>query len=417
MKNRKQLESILEKYYIKIHFDKATIKSYKGELLTKHDVLEGMSNGVLMGIIKLNTLSDEELFWFAETALLFKNDLLQLEDYYSDAPHEGMNSEIAQYSASKIQREKKLLPIKFKNVLRVSEDQFVTTITAKQLAELYRKQLVVYNIWTQRDATIRIVNGVEVPTITINKNSVNSIAQLLQEGSFIPNTLSFNVREENFDKVTYDEGKGVLTLNCPVDILDGAHRASAIIRTVELEPEFDLTFVLNIMTFTEKKAQRFIAQEDKRNKISKSYVATLDSARMENRIVSRLNEDEKFCFFGQIKPRVYADDKGKVVFDSGKLIDIIGASFHPRTNTDIVEIEEFLCKEINALTEADKSLLTYFSDTDLRTIIIYYGKHYGDVSVTGDTERTLKLINYFRENPSYARNRTTTIHYMNEWEG
>lgn len=412
--NRKELENILSQYFLKIHFDKAAIKQYKQALLSQHGVLEGKSNGVLLGIIKLNTLTDEELFWFSDVALQLKPNLFNIEDYYSASGTEGMNDEISQYKSSKVKTDKNVFPIRFKNVLRVNEDQFVTTITAKQLADLYRKQVVVYNIWTQRNPTIKVINGIEVPTITMNKSSINAIAKLLEDGMFIPNTLTFNVREENFGKVKFNEERGVLTLDCPVDILDGAHRASAIIRTVETIPNFDLTFVLNIMTFSEKKAQRFIAQEDKRNKISKSYVATLDSARMENLVVSRLNEDEKFYFYGQIKTLNLSKDDTKVVFDSGKMIDLVGGIFHPTDNTQAIELEKFLCEQINALVDADKSLLTTLTDSDLRVLFIYFNKYYNAPEVLGDRQKTLKVLQEFRDNPNNMRNRNVIVSILDK---
>lgn len=289
----------LSSYFDAIHFNRAKQDQYYS-FIKKKNIDIGRFNGVVLGMIKLDTLSDEELFWFAS----YEETGISVTDYYSP-------EEITRCGKTKKKEQKEKYPIRFENVIQIAADQWVSVITAKTLTELYNNNILIYNPATQRNPRIRQVGGKPSYQINVNQKSVAQIKDLLARNLFIPNDISLNIRG-NYE---YNHLTGVLTVaDGGLDVIDGFHRLMAVIKLMSQEKDFQLTFVLNLMNFQEEKAKRFIAQQDKRNKINRSFSKTLDNTRYETLIVTRLNENPDCRFYGKIKP--FGADR----IDSGKMI-------------------------------------------------------------------------------------------------
>lgn len=396
MIQRTKLETILDSYYKTHHFDKEIMERIKSIMLSKHNVMEGASNGILLSMDSLSKLTDEELLWYAQATLVVDDSLFTLADYFSEL-------EINNWSGTKRSKSKKIYPLVFEPALQIAPDQFVTTITNKQLYDLYQKQQVVYNIFTQRAPRTSIRRGQEYTKIYMNRRSVSEIRDLLERELFIPNTLTFNVREENFGKVEYDAENQKLYISSTVDILDGAHRASGIIQATQENPNFEITFVLNIMTFTETKAKRFIAQEDKRNKITPSYTKSLDNTKYENLVITRLNEDSQFYLYNKIK--AYGSDR----LDAGTLIQCVGDVFAPQDNMSAVKIEQYIRDTVNSLIDTYPDLANKFETSDFRIVIIC-SKLFEDKE--DKLERINHYIQYSRENKLGSGTKTIMNHII-----
>ena len=149
----------------------------------------------------------------------------------------------------------------------------MSTISSKKLFELYKNQIINYNKNTQRPLKEVTKHGVKTYKINKNKQSVNAIKEDLKKGLFIPNCLTFNINMDNPSNEYYvDEENGELVLeNGQFDLIDGFHRYSAITELLLENPDIEFNFGIWIMNFDENKSCRFIAQEDKRNKINKTY--------------------------------------------------------------------------------------------------------------------------------------------------
>ncbi|MGX9951649.1 hypothetical protein ACS9SB_0016670 [Bacillus subtilis] len=68
------------------------------------------------------------------------------------------------------------LPYTFKNVIKINEDNYVTSITAKELSELYNSSILQYNYNTQREG--RFIKGSLIPVPKTNPKSVEEIKEL-----------------------------------------------------------------------------------------------------------------------------------------------------------------------------------------------------------------------------------------------
>ena len=278
-----------------------------GEVVSKkRNYLKAATHSILLQQRPLSDVSDKEIYWVIDglNETLSKNGELNLvkdfkiKDIFTD-------KEIQKYSKSKFENvTETIYPISFK-VLKISDDQWLSTISSKKLFELYKNQIINYNKNTQRPLKEVTKHGVKTYKINKNKQSVNAIKEDLKKGLFIPNCLTFNINMDNPSNEYYvDEENGELVLeNGQFDLIDGFHRYSAITELLLENPDIEFNFGIWIMNFDENKSCRFIAQEDKRNKINKTYTKSLDALNGDNfssRIIQVLNENNNSPFKGKL---------------------------------------------------------------------------------------------------------------------
>lgn len=236
----------------------------------------------VIGARELNELNPKEIFWLIK-GINKLQQRIKIEDYF-------VESEIREFSNAKFVFVKEsIYPYVIDIKDEISDDQWVTTMDMDLMKDLYDKQLIVYNPNTQRELK-RIVRGQEeIYTVNVNMSSVDEIRQLMYAGKFIPNDLSFNLNLDNPD-VKFDIVNEKLVLyEGRLDIIDGFHRFKAAIMNKADNPDFNFKFIINLMNFNEAKACDYIAQEDKRNKISIDYRKSLDTNNLTNIIIDRIN--------------------------------------------------------------------------------------------------------------------------------
>ena len=278
-----------------------------GEVISKkRNYLKAATHSILLQQRPLSDVSDKEIYWVVDglNETLSKNGEsnlvkdFKIKDIFTD-------KEIQKYSKSKFENvTETIYPISLK-VLKISDDQWLSTISSKKLFELYKNQIINYNKNTQRPLKEVTKHGVKTYKINKNKQSVNAIKEDLKKGLFIPNCLTFNINMDNPSNEYYvDEENGELVLeNGQFDLIDGFHRYSAITELLLENPDIEFNFGIWIMNFDENKSCRFIAQEDKRNKINKTYTKSLDALNGDNfssRIVQVLNENNNSPFKGKL---------------------------------------------------------------------------------------------------------------------
>ena len=278
-----------------------------GEVISeKRNYLKAATHSILLQQRPLSDVSDKEIYWVIDglNEILSENGELNLvkdfkiKDIFTD-------KEIQKYSKSKFENvTETIYPISFK-VLKISDDQWLSTISSKKLFELYKNQIINYNKNTQRPLKEVTKHGVKTYKINKNKQSENAIKEKLKKGLFIPNCLTFNINMDNPSNEYYvdEENKELVLENGQFDLIDGFHRYSAITELLLENPDIEFNFGIWIMNFDENKSCRFIAQEDKRNKINKTYTKSLDALNGDNfssRIIQVLNENNNSPFKGKL---------------------------------------------------------------------------------------------------------------------
>lgn len=212
--------------------------------------------------------------------------------YYPDYIKEHfLPNEIKQYDKLKIVEEKLVTPLSMR-VIQISDQQWIGKITAKELMLWRNAQIINYNENAQRTLRHIVRHGRDIYQISLNNKAVNSVMELMESDSFIPNTLTFNIPEDvNYE---YDSDSCTLTIDLnkqKLDILDGYHRYIAISKMLSKNPEFDYNMEVRFVQFPESTAQQFIWQEDQKTKMAKSQSEAMDQHRLANQIAQRVNDN------------------------------------------------------------------------------------------------------------------------------
>lgn len=283
MLRSENLYEILDKYFSQIQKNSYYKREVQKFLMKKYEYSDIEYMQYIIGAKSKDEIPDNEMYWLIDAFNNVFRTNMEMKTYFSD-------KEIVRFSSLKADYLKtNIYPIRISPVIEIAEDQWVTKISIDLLKEFYDNQLIIYNPRTQRQLKQRR-RGQDVSyTIDIVSSSVKAIEGLMSKGEFVPNALTLNLNVDD-PEVDFDIVGSELILNSgKFDIIDGFHRFRAAINTKIKNPDFQFNFILNIMNFTEDKACQYIEQEDKRNKISKSYLASMDKSSPTNIIIDKLN--------------------------------------------------------------------------------------------------------------------------------
>ena len=382
-----------------------------GEVISKkRNYLKAATHSILLQQRPLSDVSDKEIYWVIDglNETLSENGEsnlvkdFKIKDIFTD-------KEIQKYSKSKFENvTETIYPISFK-VLKISDDQWLSTISSKKLFELYKNQIINYNKNTQRPLKEVTKHGVKTYKINKNKQSVNAIKEDLKKGLFIPNCLTFNINMDNPSNEYYvDEENGELVLeNGQFDLIDGFHRYSAITELLLENPDIEFNFGIWIMNFDENKSCRFIAQEDKRNKINKTYTKSLDALNGDNfssRIVQVLNENNNSPFKGKLTR--YNDSN--INYDD--VVITINDNFKCNTRMEANRLSENIIKSFEIL-EDDNIDITNLNSNEIIVSLVGISLLLSD-EIDNNTFVS-KVKTYINSNNTLNTNRKIINYYNN----
>ena len=193
--------------------------------------------------------------------------------------------EIQTFQNSKFKTDKVKFPIKWK-MMQVSEDQWIGTISVKQLMLLRNEQLINYNENAQRKLKRVVAGEEEWWTIDVNHDAVNKIVESYRNGTYIPNTITLNIPEDS--EFHYDGDTLIINEISSFDILDGYHRYVAMSYISNVDKKFDYDMELRVVSFSEEKARQFIWQEDQKTKMNKIDSESLNQNNPANQVTQML---------------------------------------------------------------------------------------------------------------------------------
>ena len=226
--------------------------------------------------------------WFTGFVLASMVDKALVAKYFTPM-------EISQYKTQKFES-RTLSKIRLP-MLQVAKDQWIGATTFQYLMQIEDSHLMCYNENTQRvPRARRKSDGGVTYEPYVSRKSVKEIAAAFKRGDFIPNTITFNVREPN--EFVYEDGFFIMEKfpkGQPIfDIIDGYHRYRAMRQIYISDPGFDYQMELRIVSFSTEKARQFVYQESLRNKMRKVDAASFDQNSHENQIIDDLNETAPF---------------------------------------------------------------------------------------------------------------------------
>lgn len=297
---------------------------------------------------------------------------------------------------------KAVFPIEFLNTLQINDEQYLTLISTQTIIQYDEWQILSYNLATQRNPKIvRTEDGKEHQRININRRSVKEIKNLILEGHFIPNAMTWNVRqEEGEDAWDYNEETNTFVLKMNgFDIIDGYHRHMAIQQALKEKKNLNILFPLYIVVFDEDKAKSYIAQEDKRNKIDSNYSKALDVNRFENRVIRMLNEDPACYFYNQF----FTHGDGKINYGRAvtTLCSLFKTQYNRKSFGEARNLKRYIMTNINDLLDTKTEFQKDFSDFDFKVALCCFDVFYGNKDLI---DKTIYYIDYYRKNKTNLLN-------------
>jgi len=274
----------------------------------------------------------------------------------------------------------KKFPVVFKNPLfQISIDHCVTYLTAQELGDLYNRRVITYNTQTQRNLKQFNYRNRIIEKITINKASVHEISNKILSNSFISNFITLNILQNGEEDFNFIGGKLIINAG-QVNILDGFHRSLGILQALQHNKNIDFKIGVNITNFDVDKARRFIVQEDKKNKINKTYIKSLDSDNFNMMICHKINDNHSSLLKGKINNLSNLKNNNYLIkFDV--MMATIEYAFNPESVKDVVIMSKFIIDEFNKVIENKPTLLDVGTVLDtfwIACILIFHKTYIGD---------------------------------------
>lgn len=368
-KSREVLEKILTDICSLVAVNSETCNKVYDAAKEQYDIPRGVTSDIVCLRMSMSEVNEFVLFCILDVLVKELGEVAQLSDYYT-------KQEINKYSKSKYKVDKIKFPLRLKMV-QIKNDQWIGSVDNKLLMKLRAAQLINYNVNSQRTLTKIISGDKEIYKITLNQKAVSAIKENLKNGLFVPNTLTFNIPEEVESDFYYDSDSMELVIKKieHIDVIDGFHRYIAACKQSDEDQNFEFTWELRIVNFSEDKAKSFIYQEDLKTKMKKVDSNSMNMNDSANIVVTRLNENPRCNLKGLI-------NRNGGIINFGEMSELIRFFFFKEiikresNNLLIISMVKYLCECFNALTEYDmKYIENKYSYKQLFIIIYVFYTH------------------------------------------
>lgn len=358
IKSKNELEEYLSNVCMNIALDAEKCNEIYDYLKDKYDVPREITSDLICFRMTFSEASEFILFCLLDGINSLTTNKKKVEVFYT-------TQEIKKYSKAKYKVNKIKFPLRFK-MIKIEEDQWVGKIDIKFLMQLRDAQMINYNINAQRTMQRVIKGDKEIYKINLNKEATTSIRKSMEAGTFIPNTLTLNIPQEDYDASFYYDDENmelvIKKLKC-FHISDGFHRYIAACKASDENKEFDYNMELRIVNWNEPKVQTFIYQEEQKTPLKKVDSESLNMNKAANIIVSRVNNDI-FCNMKGLINR----NNGIINFgEMALLVDWFYTRGQKTTNTNSIQLRaaKEIVENINIITENNPNLLENKWDYEL----------------------------------------------------
>lgn len=350
-RDRAVLEKELTDICVSIAVNFETINKVYDIAKEKYNIPKGLTSDLVCLRMSMSETTEFVLFCIMSALVEVLGDVVNIEEFYT-------SQEIKTYSKTKYKVDKIKFPLRLP-MIQIGNDQWVGAIDNKLLMQMRAAQLINYNINAQRTMQRVIKGDKEIYKITLNQKAVDSIYENLKENVFVPNTLTFNIPQDVDSDFYYDNDSKelVITKLTHFDISDGYHRYIAACRANDESIDFEFTWELRIVNFSDDKAKRFIYQEDQKTKMKKIDSNSLNMNDSANIIITRLNESPRCNIKGLIS-------RNDGLINYGELAELVRFFFLKKVakkeNNNVITMKmvKFLSECFNALTEYDDKYIS-----------------------------------------------------------
>lgn len=387
--SRTELNSYLNDKLMEITNRKEKMELYK-QIYSKFNIPIEATTDYFTFKKDIAEASNFEVFAFL---YFIKRDRLSL--YFTE-------NEIEVLSKEKTEEKTITFPLVFKDIIQISEDQWIGRTSFQELMAMKDARLINYDENEQRTFRHIKSGNTEILRVYINKKSVQEIKESFKNGRYIPDDITLNIPQGSEFSFSNNTLKIYSLVNDKFNIIDGYHRWLGMAEIYNFDKEFDYPMEIRFVNYSTEKANQFIYQKDQKTQMKKTDSASYNQYNVANRVVKRLNEDPMSNLQGMI-----ARNDGLIKeADFAAVVDsfyVKGKEFGNETSA-VVTIKNDIQKKFNSLSESNpKYLNKKYTVKDL--IIMMYVFTLPDVSVNDYNE----LINYLSsrniENRCFTFNR------------
>lgn len=341
LKNREELEKILHNLILE-NSDLRIASNTVKKLFLDKGISASEFNDIWTFRKSLDSIDMPSLFLLTKGLYsLTDNKNIALEEWFTEVEIRDGNN----YTSEIIEEEKIEYPINIENVLKGKDDQFIFYTSSKFIKLLYNSGKIPYNYDTQRNPKIKTDRKTKelVKTININPDSVNKIAQEIEDNTFITNCITLNLLQDGTDSFEYNEKKRELIIKSgQINPIDGFHRIQGMLFALANDPDLEYITEVRFTNWDITRCRQFIGQEDKRNKIDKRYMnSVMNVTKWGNKVTSGLNSGI-YDLRGKIVTDIKYINKGKALTMYDIMSNTIDELYDIKTNKEMVDTTQWI---------------------------------------------------------------------------
>ncbi|MGG1659456.1 DNA sulfur modification protein DndB [Brevibacillus sp. NRS-1366] len=346
---RSKIEEKLSEVIKSISNDRKLINKLK-KGLSEHGIEAGDTQYIITGRIPLSELSISVLCLI--TSKLFNETELEAanpENYFTQQEIKQCQSFEVLVGEDKIS-----LPYTLSNVTFVRDANYSTTISAQEIKKLMDSNLLTYNFETQREARVEKDKDDQIVLKPkTNPKSVSEIADLLKTGDLETTTITFNAlvnTSDSGEELVFNHKNKSLTITkgTQLNILDGYHRISGIVKALTEDETLDTVFDLKILNYSTRRAIKYFNQINKVNPISESRLKETNLSSMATVTFEELKDKCEFLN-GKISSSEKIFTSADHLVSSKVLIDAIDEHFNPSNRIEALQTGQYLSKFFDVL--------------------------------------------------------------------
>lgn len=341
-KTREELENTLIKPTLAVKRTRKGTERVKKHLLHEHQILGG---NVQMW---LNN-PKKELLHLDWRALCLFADQIYKETRNSKINPKTFYTEIEmkkalQYMGNLIVKEDLSLPLKFDQVTKINNNQFITKISVKTLAQL-SSLLLNYNFDIQRESKKIVRKGETIREATLVMENVEEIKNNLKKGTQETTAIVINASAgtaDEGDELFYSSEDNSLIINkgTILDIVDGYHRCRASELAINENPNIEFEFIVLLLNYTDDMAMNYQGQFAKQTPISTTRQKQLSKPRSADIIVEKLMLQSSLK--GRVSTETIPSLKSGELVSYDVLTNAIESEFNLERVVDVHRAEHFL---------------------------------------------------------------------------
>lgn len=354
---RRDNDELIELLQLKIAQIKSLQRTAQQEvesiMANKYKIKYATTVDIFRGLIPIETLTDDLKY------KLMTSIHEGLKDKYEDFDLSGLDpndyftlNQIREYDQP-FSNDDSDDDIVIDNWLQVNYDQFVCVIPIEEILKWRDASRIKYNEKTQRRMTIKESKGVKIKVVTVVKKALTEIYKLMKKNDFISDDITLNINPDLPYLPKIFRGKLIIPKEATIDLIDGFHRYLKMCDVKTEDPSWKFNCIVNIMTFNEEKAIRYMLQKDKKNHFSNEQIEEIDKNNEVNYLLDRLNDSSRFHLRGTIdgEIRSYVFKFITLLFDPNRQLE------RPET----VKLCQAIEKNVNDIVEENNLYNRVFS--------------------------------------------------------